>query len=98
VETVLDCAGNAWRQLGRFSARVIGWAIAPWFASVAGCDYPAHMEAPQENHPRYRWPWLVLAAFLLGVALAIAWMSYAVHREKQQRDLNAPLPGAPARQ
>ena len=56
------------------------------------------MEAPQENHPRYRWPWLVLAAFLLGVALAIAWMSYAVHREKQQRDLNAPLPGAPARQ
>jgi hypothetical protein len=56
------------------------------------------VETPNESPPRYRWPWLVLAAFLLGVVLAIVWMSYAVHRQKQQRDLNAPLPGAPARQ
>jgi hypothetical protein len=56
------------------------------------------VETPTENPPRYRWPWLVLAAFLLGVALAIAWMSYAVHREKQERDLDAPLPRVPARQ
>jgi len=27
----------------------------------------------------------VLAAFLPGVALAIVWMSFAVHREKQER-------------
>ena len=46
---------------------------------------------------RYRWPWFVLAAFLLGVALAIVWMSYAVHRERQERDVNAPLPSVPAR-
>ena len=44
--------------------------------------------------PRYQWPWFVLAAFLLGVALAILWMSFAVHREKQERDFNAPPPTA----
>ena len=72
--------------------------IVPWFATAAGCRYPVRVEAPNEGPPRYRWPWLVLAAFLLGVALAMVWMSYAVHREKQQRDLNAPLPSIPARQ
>jgi hypothetical protein len=56
------------------------------------------VEEPNDIPPRYRWPWLVLAAFLLGVALAIVWMSFAVHREKQERDLNAPLPGTPSHQ
>jgi len=55
------------------------------------------MDDQNRNPPRYRWPWFVLAAFLLGVVLAIVWMSYAVHRERQERDMNAPLPGAPAR-
>jgi hypothetical protein len=50
-----------------------------------------------EKPRRYRWPWFVLAAFLLAIALAIVWLSFAVHREKQERDVNAPLPGAPAR-
>jgi hypothetical protein len=50
------------------------------------------MNEPDGNPRRYRWPWLVLAAFLLGVALAILWMSFAVHREKQERDFNAPVP------
>ena len=49
------------------------------------------------NLPRYRWPWFVLASLLLGVALAIVWMSFAVHLEKQERDVNAPLPTNPAR-
>jgi hypothetical protein len=35
--------------------------------------------------PRYRWPWFVLAAVILGVVLAIAWMSVAVHRIREQR-------------
>jgi hypothetical protein len=48
-----------------------------------------------EKPGRYRWPWLALAAFLLAVALAIAWMSFAVHREEQERDVNAPLPAVP---
>lgn len=47
-----------------------------------------------ENAPKtnYRWPWFVLAAVLLGIVLAILWMSYAVHREKEERNFNAPLP------
>lgn len=55
------------------------------------------MDDPSGNPQRYRWPWFVLAAFVLAVALAIAWMSYAVHRERQERDVNAPLPSVPAR-
>jgi len=55
------------------------------------------MDNPEETPPRYRWPWFVLAAFLLGVVLAIVWMGYAVHRERQERDFNAPLPGSTAR-
>jgi hypothetical protein len=49
-----------------------------------------------ENSRRYKWPWFVLAAVLLFVALAIVWMSFAVHRERQEHDFNAPLPSNPA--
>jgi hypothetical protein len=56
------------------------------------------MNEPNENPRRYKWPWFVLAAFLLFVALAVVWMSLAVKRERQERDFNAPLPNsAPAR-
>ena len=53
------------------------------------------MSEPDKQFPKphYRWPWFVLGAFLLAVLLAVLWMSYAVMREKQQRDYNAPLPG-----
>jgi hypothetical protein len=57
----------------------------------------SRMDDRNKDPQSYRWPWFVLAAFLLGVALAIGWMSYAVHREKQERDFNAPLPVAPSR-
>ena len=60
-------------------------------------DTITRMSDQNENPQRYRWPWFVLAAFLLGVGLAIVWMSFAVHREKQERDVNAPLPAVPAR-
>jgi uncharacterized membrane-anchored protein YhcB (DUF1043 family) len=50
-----------------------------------------------ENRRRYRWPWLVLAAFLLGVALAVLWIRFEVRKVEQERDLNAPLPGSTAR-
>jgi hypothetical protein len=46
--------------------------------------------------PRYKWPWFVMAAFLLGVALAILWMSFAVEKVEQERNVNAPLPGSAA--
>jgi len=50
-------------------------------------------ESPKRQ---YQWPWFVLAAFLLGVALAILWMSFEVRKVEQERNLNAPLPGAAA--
>ena len=44
---------------------------------------------PKQN---YRWPRFVLAMVLLGVVLAIVWMSYAVQREKEERNFSAPPP------
>jgi hypothetical protein len=35
--------------------------------------------------PHYRWPWFVLAAVILGIALAFLWMSVAVRRIREQR-------------
>ena len=40
----------------------------------------------------YKWPWFVLAAVLLFIVLGIVWVSFAAHREKQERDFNAPIP------
>ena len=50
------------------------------------------MSEPNENPRQYKWPWFVLAAIVLGTALAIVWMSFAIHREKQERDFNALIP------
>ena len=49
------------------------------------------MNEPDEMPRRYRWPWFVLAAVVLAVVLAVIWMSYAVKRERQQRDFSAPI-------
>jgi len=53
------------------------------------------MSGQNEKPPprRYKWPWLVLAAFLLGVALAILWMRFEILKVERERDFNAPLPG-----
>ena len=37
--------------------------------------------------------WFLLAAVLLGIVLAVLWVGYAAHREKEERDFSAPLPG-----
>ena len=55
------------------------------------------MDDQNENPRRHRWPWLVLAAFLLGVALAVLWISFEVRKVERERDVNAPLPSSPAR-
>jgi flagellar biosynthesis/type III secretory pathway M-ring protein FliF/YscJ len=47
-----------------------------------------------QNQRRYTWPWFVLAAVLLAIALAVAWMSKEIERTRRIRDLNAPA--APA--
>ena len=40
----------------------------------------------KDSQPRYTWPWFVLAAFLLAVALAVLWLSFEVRRLRRQRD------------
>jgi hypothetical protein len=44
---------------------------------------------------RYTWPWFVLAAILLAIALAVLWMSKEVERARRIHDLNSPA--APAK-
>jgi len=67
------------------------------FASVASRRYnKISMDDPNENPQRHRWPWFVLAAFLLGVALAVLWISFEVRKVERERDVNAPLPSSPA--
>ncbi|MGD0613973.1 MAG: hypothetical protein ABSA69_00855 [Verrucomicrobiota bacterium] len=39
---------------------------------------------------RYKWPWFVLGALLLGIALAVLWMSVAVRRAREWRDPTSP--------
>ena len=49
-------------------------------------------DKPSGTKPRYTWPWFVLGAALLGLVLAVFWMSHAVRRTREQRDLNRPYP------
>ncbi len=45
---------------------------------------------------RYRWPWFLLAAVLLAIALAVLWLSKEIQRARRIRDLNAPASRAPS--
>jgi len=44
------------------------------------------------NTRRYTWPWFVLAAVLLALALAVLWMSKEIERARRIRDSSAPTP------
>ena len=63
-------------------------------ATVADRRYNRFVNEPDEIPPKrnYKWPRFVAAAVVLGIILAIVWMGYAVKREKQERDFNAPIP------
>jgi hypothetical protein len=52
------------------------------------------MDEPDETPPRqkYKWPWFVLAAVVVFVALAILWVSLAAKKVEQERGGNAPVP------
>jgi len=54
------------------------------------------MNEPDENVPRYRWPWFALAFVVLGIVLAVVWMTVDVKKLERERDYNAPLPSSPA--
>jgi protein-S-isoprenylcysteine O-methyltransferase Ste14 len=62
--------------------------------AIALCWRP--MSEPDEIPPvqNYQWPKFALAAVVLFFVLAVVWMSFFVKREKQERDLNAPLPSS----
>jgi hypothetical protein len=47
-------------------------------------------DTPPKRH--YTWPWFVLGAVLLAIALAVLWMSKEIERTRRIRDLNAPAP------
>jgi hypothetical protein len=47
-------------------------------------------DTPHKRH--YTWPWFVLGAVLLAIALAVLWMSKEIERTRRIRDLNAPAP------
>ena len=56
------------------------------------------MEEPNQTPRRHKWPWLVAAAAVLGIVLAIVWMTFAVKKVERERDFNSPVPGgAPTR-
>jgi cell division septal protein FtsQ len=55
------------------------------------------MDEMNEKPRRYKWPWFVLAAFVLFVLLAILWMSFAVRTIKQERNPNATQPTSSTR-
>jgi hypothetical protein len=55
-------------------------------------------ESKDEHEPaprKFVWPWFVVGALLLGIALSILWMSYEVDRTRRIRELNAPQPQTP---
>ena len=43
-----------------------------------------------QARPRYTWPWFVLGAVLLGICLAVLWVSREVNRTRQLREWNTP--------
>jgi len=49
---------------------------------------------PDENPRRYKWPWFVAAAVVLGIALSILWVWFAVKKVERERDFSTPLPSS----
>ena len=50
------------------------------------------MNEPDEKPRGYKWPWFVLAAVLLAVALAILWVSFAAREVERERGASPPVP------
>ncbi len=63
---------------------------SPWERIEIKINNEIKMNELDEKPRRYKWPWFVLAAFLLGVALAVLWMIFDVQTIEQERNLNTP--------
>ncbi len=50
------------------------------------------MNEPDEQPRGYKWPWFVLAAVVLALALAILWVSFAAREVERERSSNPPAP------
>jgi len=50
------------------------------------------MDEENKNPRRYKWPWFALTAVLLGIVLAVVWVSFAVKKVERERNFNAPVP------
>ncbi len=58
------------------------------------------MNESEDNAPKpnLKWPWFAAAAVLLGIVMAVIFMTFAVKKVESERDFSAPLPSsAPAR-
>jgi hypothetical protein len=49
-------------------------------------------ESASAREKTYRWPWFVLLGVLLGLLLAVLWMSGEVGRMRLIREANTPPP------
>lgn len=49
-------------------------------------------KAESTPKPRYVWPWFLLAGVLLGVVLAVVFMTAEVRRVREQRQYELPRP------
>ena len=49
---------------------------------------------PEQGHKpaqrRYRWPLFVIAGLVLGILLAVLWLSFEIRRTERIRQLNSP--------
>jgi hypothetical protein len=50
------------------------------------------MNEPDENPRGYKWPWLLLAAVVLAVVLAILWVSFAAREVERERGTSPAVP------
>jgi hypothetical protein len=54
------------------------------------------MNEPDENSARQnlKWPWFAAAAVVLGIVMAVIFMTFAVKKVESERDFSAPLPSS----
>lgn len=48
------------------------------------------------QRPRYTWPWFVLGGVVLGIVLAVIWMTVLVRRTREERENAWPPPAQTA--